>query len=63
MKDYMKGWRTLAFNVLAAALGVLQATDFTPLLPPEYLWLTGIIVAVVNIGLRAITTTPVGKKE
>ena len=61
--DYLKGWRTLGFNILAATLMVLQTTDFTPLLPPKYLWLTGLITVVVNIALRTITNTPIGKSQ
>jgi hypothetical protein len=60
----MKGYRTLIFNILSAILGVLAATD------PSGLGLTenqsGVLVtgvAVGNILLRAITTTPIGKKD
>lgn len=61
--DYLKGWRTLGFNILAATLTVLQATDFTQLLPSKYIWATGMIVALVNVALRMITTTPIGKSQ
>lgn len=59
----MKGWRTIAVNVgLAAATGGLQAAaniNWIDVVGPT--WAMGIIAAV-NIGLRAITTSPVGKK-
>jgi hypothetical protein len=57
----LKGWRTVGFNVLAAGFTVLQGTDFSTLLSPKYMWLTGLITAGINIGLRAVTDTPIGK--
>ena len=57
----MKGWRTLAFNLTAAILPVLQATDLTAVLSPQGLATYGAVVAVANIGLRVLTTTPMGK--
>ena len=61
--DYLKGWRTLGFNVLAAVLVTVQATDLTTILPQKYLWASGLIITLVNIALRAITTTPIGRSQ
>ena len=58
----MQGWRTVIFNAAAGALMAIQSTDFTTLLPSKYLWAAGLITAVVNIGLRTVTTTPIGVK-
>jgi hypothetical protein len=57
----MKGWRTLAFNLATAALGVIAAFDWTGSLPAEYAWAGLAIVSAANIGLRFITNTPIGK--
>lgn len=59
----IKGWKTVVFNVVTAAVGALAVMDagaFTN--DPQVL---GWIIAgqsVINIILRAITNTPVGHK-
>lgn len=57
----MKGWRTFGFNMVSAVLGVVASTDFVPMLSSKYAWAATVIVAIANLGLRAITTTAVGK--
>ncbi len=57
----LKGWRTLLFALLVAAVGVAEATDWTSLIPDgpaRGWWLLGISLAIA--WLRVITTTPVG---
>ena len=56
----MKGWRTLAWSGLVAAAGVLEVTDFSPLVPDRYQGWTLLAIALVTAWLRVITTTPVG---
>jgi len=59
----MKGWRTLGLNAALALVGVAQATNWTDVLGSSASagWVvTG--VAVANMVLRSITTTPVGQK-
>lgn len=60
----MKGLRTLLINgatvVVAAALTWAVGVDWTQHVSPT---VAVIIVAVANMGLRVITTTPVGKAE
>ena len=56
----MKGWRTIAFNVLSLAAAALAFPELAGVVPPQYLL---IAVPVVNIALRLITTGPVGTKE
>ena len=57
----MKGWRTLAFNILAAIFALLETSDLTNLVPDQYLPGVIIGISVINVVLRVITTTPVGK--
>lgn len=55
----MKGWKTIAFNVLSGVLLVLegQGVDLWGLTPE----LLGTITVVGNFALRFLTTTAVGK--
>ena len=58
----MKGWRTLAFNLLAASLPVLQATgaaDIGLTGNAAVIYMTAIPIA--NMILRGLTTTPIGQ--
>lgn len=59
----LKGWRTVAVNVGiaagTAALPVLAGVDWVSLVGAKA---AIVIVAGVNLGLRMITTSPVGKK-
>jgi hypothetical protein len=59
----MQGFRTLAFNILAA-VGAVAGIQTAPLPPSWQAWMTVGAAAwgVIAIGLRAITTTPIGKK-
>lgn len=61
----MKGWRTLLVNTgliaLAAALQYLAGVDFTEL--GVSAGLATIIVGGINLFLRLITTTSVGRRE
>lgn len=57
-----KGWRTVAANILFAILPVLELTEFRDVLPPDWLPWYVLGVALANLMLRAVTTTPVGKK-
>ena len=60
----MKGFRTLAINAALAVLPILQATGAADLgLTGIWANVYGGIVAIANIGLRFITTTPVGKSQ
>ena len=60
----MKGFRTLGINILLAVLPVLQATGAADLgLTGHNAELYALAVTVINMGLRFITTTPVGQKS
>jgi hypothetical protein len=65
----LKGWRTIILNALIAAgmvaLEIVQYADGVPwreVLPDQYALYVVIGVNVLNIVLRSITTTPVGRK-
>ena len=58
----MKGYRTVAFNVLSMMVPILSLPEFHGVVPVEYLPFWMLFVAVANVTLRMITTTPVGKK-
>lgn len=68
----MKGYRTLIVNVLVALAGVLTA--FGVVLPEDFaqqlatnadaaIGAVTALVALANLLLRAITTTPIGQKD
>ena len=58
----MKGFRTLGFNIAAAILPILEATDFTEVLGNQGMAIYGVVMALANIVLRTITNTPVTKR-
>ena len=73
LSSRLKGWRTLAFNIVAgiapawdvtmALIGFLLADpDLPKLIPVEYLPYYTTAVALANIYLRSITTGPLGSK-
>ena len=61
----MKGYRTLIVNVIAvvASMAGLYGIDIPAETQAEIA--TGIIalLGVVNLAMRAVTTTPIGKKD
>ena len=58
----MKGYRTLAVNVIIAIVGVLTAFNWADVLDPKWaLLVTTVVIPMVNVAMRAITTTAVGK--
>jgi hypothetical protein len=65
----MKGFRTLIFNGIAVALPLigevlafLDVFDWRSILPPENAGWFILGIGVLNIILRFVTTTPVGKR-
>lgn len=59
----MKGWRTLLVNMALAIAPVLQATGAADIgLSGNGAAIYAALVTAINIGLRFITTTPVGTK-
>jgi hypothetical protein len=58
----MKGWRTLAFNAGSAIVTILEAQEFIDVIPSEYTAWAAFAAFLINMGLRYVTTTPVGQK-
>jgi len=59
----MKGWRTIAFNILSAIVPILALTEWHAVFPTAWLPYWMLIVALVNTYLRTITTTPIGRVD
>ena len=59
----MKGFKTLIFGALIAALGGIQAADLANIVPEPYIGLVMGAIGLAVMGLRAITSTPVGSSE
>ena len=60
----MKGWRTLLANgvaILAGILAYLDTAGLRDLLPARYAWVP-IALGGLNVGLRLVTSGPVGSK-
>ena len=60
MKSF-KGWRTLTVNILSVAISVAEIQEWTDIIAPEHQAYFSLGLAVANIALRYITTTPVGR--
>ena len=58
----LKGWRTIAFNVLAAVLPIVELTELRAVMPDAWLPWYALGVALANMALRYVTTGPVGRK-
>lgn len=58
----LKGWKTVLINVALTIIPVLELSEFANVLPDEYLKWYALGMAIVNIWLRAVTSTPMGKK-
>ena len=62
MLQSLKGWKTVTFNVLAAIVPILELTELKGIVPEEYLPFYALAVAMGNVYLRSVTSTPMGKK-
>jgi hypothetical protein len=59
----LKGWRTVIANLLMALMPVLELTEITQVLPSAWLPWYALAMALMNMGLRAITTSPMGQNQ
>ena len=57
-----KGWKTLAASLAVAVAGVLQATDWTTIVPEDRVGPVMVGIGVLMAVLRAVTDGPMGKK-
>jgi len=58
----MKGWKTIIANGMLLLASLLEGFDVINISEADQSTIVLGIVAVVNIVLRLVTTTPVGKK-
>jgi len=59
----LKGWRTVLVNMLSTIIPVLALTEWRGVLPEDWLPFYALGLAIINLSLRAVTTTPVGKNQ
>ena len=57
-----KGWKTLVASLAIAVVGVLQATDWTTVVPPDKVGPVRVGIGVLMAVLRVVTSGPVGGK-
>jgi membrane associated rhomboid family serine protease len=57
----LKGYKTILFNLLAALVPLLELTEMRGVIPDNYLPIYMLAVAMGNLYLRTVTTTPIGK--
>lgn len=57
----LKGYRTFVVNILLTIMPVLEMSEMLDVLPKGYEAKYAIMIALVNLYLRTITTTPLGK--
>lgn len=59
----LTGWKTLAFNIALAIVGVLQTFDWVSVVGDSKTGIVMSAIAVVNVVLRYFTNGPVGTKS
>lgn len=57
----LKGFRTLLVNLLLAIMPIMEMSEVLDILPDNFEAPYAIMIALVNLYLRSITTTPLGK--
>jgi len=55
----LKGYRTQIFNAVIGTVGILETADYS-FIPDEYKGPLMIVIAVIGLWLRTLTTGPVG---
>jgi hypothetical protein len=58
----LKGYRTIIANVLLSVLPILELAEVRDVMPDDWLPWYALGLALANVALRYITTTPVGQK-
>lgn len=61
LSERLKGFRTLVINIALAIMPILEMSEMLDVLPDGFEAAYAILIALVNLYLRSITTTPVGK--
>jgi hypothetical protein len=62
MLDLLKGWRTIALNLIALLLPLFEEFGVIAYIPKQYMVWYVLAIIAMNLVLRLATTTPVGKK-
>jgi hypothetical protein len=62
LRNKLKGYRTIMVNTLLTVMPILEMTELLSVLPDGWQNWYAIAMAVINLWLRSITTTPMGKK-
>jgi hypothetical protein len=62
LRNKLKGYRTILVNTLLTVMPILEMTELLSVLPDGWQNWYAIAMAVINLWLRSITTTPMGKK-
>lgn len=58
-----KGYRTVLVNAGLAAMPILEMSEVLDVLPENYEAPYAILIALMNLYLRSITTTPIGQRR
>lgn len=58
----LKGWKTFGFSVIVGMLGVAETLDWTHVTNDQTAGIILAAVALINMVLRAVTTTPITKR-
>lgn len=58
----LKGYRTIIVNTALMILPVLDLVEVRDVIPDQWMPWYALGMAVANMWLRAVTTTPVGQK-
>jgi hypothetical protein len=58
----LKGYKTILFAMASATFLYLEMSDLTEIIAPEFQKYSVIIIGLINIYLRIITDSRVGKK-
>jgi hypothetical protein len=59
----LKGWRTMLVNLILSILPILQLTELMAIMPDKYLPYYALVMALANMWMRKITTTPLGQSK
>ena len=62
LRNKLKGYRTILVNVLMTVMPVLEMSEILEIMPEGWENWYAIAMAVINLWLRSITTTPMGKR-
>lgn len=63
LRNKLKGYRTFLVNGLLSIMPILEMTEVLDVLPEGYEAPYSIAIALANLYMRSITTTPLGKNK